>query len=350
MAAAPLVVRSRFTKLVAEGTFVERFRAEPRVLYEIAKPTAEADRNLELFYHPRIVSQIRTDWNGDGRSDLMFYDVAERCIRVGQATVPLPSWPNGEFAQLFVGRFPGDPRVDFLLGRLDDTVFQLGTRIEQNVEYDGWKWTYRDSYSAVWQPEYQRWFWNGDLPYIADLDADGFDSHFAYRVRTGEWFLAPNLTMTGPRADATDEPMPLGGRFLAGSRGDLGLWCLRSGTILLKSLSDGRNVSFKWGGRPGDVLVPGDYDGDGYDEMAIWQQTNRTWYWRRAPDGPISQAAFGTATSVPMPADYNHDGRLDLAYWEPREGKIYVSLDHGRSVSQTIPVPAHCIPCFVNMY
>ena len=101
---------------------------------------------------------------------------------------------------------------------------------------------------------------------------------------------------------------------------------------------------------PGDVLVPGDYDGDGYDEIAIWQQTNRTWYWRHAPEGPISQATFGTATGVPLPADYNHDGRLDLAYWEPGEGKIYVSFNLGRSVDLTIPVPPHSIPAFVNMY
>ena len=45
-------------------------------------------------------------------------------------------------------------------------------KIEQNVEYDGWQWTYRDSYSAVWQNEYQHWFWDSDLPFIAVLPAE----------------------------------------------------------------------------------------------------------------------------------------------------------------------------------
>jgi hypothetical protein len=342
-------VRSRFAKLVAESVLVERYRSGQRALYEFAKPTADLDRDLERFVRPRIVSQARTDWDGDGKSDLMFYDLASRCIRVGRDSVALPPWLEAEPAQLYVASFPGEHKVDFLLGRLGDTVFRLGKKIEENVEYDPWRWTYRDSYSAVWQPEYQHWFWDGDLPYIADLDHDGFDSHFAYRPRTGEWILAPDRPLAGPRAAATDLPVPLGGRFLAGSRGDLGLWCLRTGMLTLQSVSDGRNVTFKWGGRPGDVLVPGDYDGDGYDDIAIWQQTNRTWYWRRAPDGAISQATFGTSTCVPIPADYNHDGRLDLAYWEPAEGLIHVSLDHGRT-SQTIRVPAHCVPCFVNMY
>ena len=119
---------------------------------------------------------------------------------------------------------------------------------------------------------------------------------------------------------------------------------------MLQSVSSDQKVTFRWGGRPGDVLVPGDYDGDGYDEIDVWQQTNRTWHWRHAPEGPISQATFGTATGVPLPADYNHDGRLDLAYWEPGEGKIYVSYNLGRSVDLTIPVPPHSIPAFVNMY
>jgi hypothetical protein len=120
--------------------------------------------------------------------------------------------------------------------------------------------------------------------------------------------------------------------------------------ITLQSLSTGQTFTFKWGGRPGDVLVSGDYDGDGYDEIAVWQQTDRTWYWRHAPDGTISQATFGSATGIPIPADYNHDGRLDLAYWEPREQKIYVSYTQGRSVDLVIPVPPHTIPAFVNMY
>ena len=350
LALAPLIVRSRFEKLLHEGAFVEKFRAGARVLYRIEKPTAGLDRDIELYWRPRIVSQAKTDWDGDGKSDLIFYDVASKKILIGRDTIALPPWLQGEFVHLYVASFPGNPRVDFLFGRTDDTIFHLGTKIEQNVEYDGWQWTYRDSYSGVWQNEYQHWFWDSDLPYIADLDADGFDSHFAYRPHTGEWLLAPYRKLSGPSANEKDLPVPLGGRFLRGSKGDLGLWCLKTGMVMLQSVSSGQKVTFRWGGRPGDVLVPGDYDGDGYDEIAVWQQTNRTWYWRHAPEGPISQATFGTVTGVPLPADYNHDGRLDLAYWEPGEGKIYVSYNLGRSVDLTIPVPPHSIPAFVNMY
>ena len=117
----------------------------------------------------------------------------------------------------------------------------------------------------------------------------------------------------------------------------------------MRSLADGRRVEFRWGGNSRDVLVPGDYNGDGYDEVAIWNGTNQYWYWRSVPDGMITQFRFGTPTAVPLPYDYNGDGRLDPAYWEPREGKIYVTFSQGRRVDLIIPVPPHSIPAFVNV-
>jgi hypothetical protein len=233
---------------------------------------------------------------------------------------------------------------------MKDTEFSLGKRIEDIVERSGWGWTLRTSDTGQWQRESEYWLWDWDTPFIADINDSGFDSEIAYRHRTGEWFLAPNQPLNGPKVDEKELPLPFGGRFLEGSSGDLGLWSLMTGMITLQTLANGRSVTFTWGGRQGDVLVPGDYDGDGYDEIAVWQQVNHTWYWRHAPDGPIMHAVFGTDTSVPLPADYNHDGRLDLAYWEPGEGKIYVSYTRGRSVDLVIPVPEHSVPAFVNMY
>jgi len=119
--------------------------------------------------------------------------------------------------------------------------------------------------------------------------------------------------------------------------------------VTLQTIATGKRAAFRWGGTYGFILVPGDYDGDGRDEIAVYNQNDLTWYWRHAPDGPISSAKFGTPTGIPLPWDYNHDGRLDLAYWERSEGKIYVSFNRGRSVGLVVPVPPHSIPAFVNM-
>jgi len=350
MTLAPILVRSRFDKLVAEGYFVKRFEAGRRVLYSIDKPTADLDRDIELYWHPHIVSQSKVMADLDVRNGLIFYDYVAKRILAGSEVIELPEWLRSEPAQIYAAKFPGDSKPDFLFGRMRDTEFRLGKKIADVVEYTGWGWTYRGSNSRSWDPEYQRWMADWDIPLIADIDHDGFDSHIAYRVRTKEWLLAPDKKITGPTAAPDDLPMPLAGQFLKGSTEDLGLWTLRNGMIALQSVNTGEKTTFRWGGRKGDVLVPGDYDGDGVDEIGVWQRTNQTWYWRRAPDGPISQATFGTATAIPVPADYNHDGRLDLAYWEPRDHKILVSYTQGRSADLVVPVPPNSIPAFVNMY
>ena len=204
----------------------------------------------------------------------------------------------------------------------------------------------------AWQGEQQQWSWYqpADVPLIADLDGDGRDSRLAYRSTTGEWFVYPGPAREGPSMPHDQLPLPLVGRFVRGSAGDWGVWSRRTGTFTLRALDGEAGPTVAWGESVGGVLVPGDYDGDGYDEIAVWRRPDSTWYVQEVPGGAVWRSRFGSATAVPLPADYDHDGRLDLAYWEPSAHKIHVSFDHGRSVGLEIRVPMHSIPAFVNMY
>ena len=295
------------------------------------------------------MSQSKVAWNTPGH-DLAFYDYAEHKLISGAQVTQLPPWLSGEFALPFAAKVPGDSMANVFFGRLEDTRFRFGKKIEDVVERSDWGWTYRYAKSGEWKTETDQWLWDWDMPVITDVNHDGFDEQIAYRVRTKEWLLGPFQRLYGPSAEPNDLPIPLAGRFLNTSNADLGLWILGKGTISLQSLNTGQKVTFTWANHGGDILVNGDYDGDGYDEIAVYQRPDHTWHWRHAPDGRISDATFGTPTSLPLPADYNHDGKLDLAYWEPSQQKIFVSYSHGRTIDLVVNVPPHSIPAFVNMY
>jgi len=345
---APMIVRARFAKVVAETVFTTRRFGADRVLYSIDKPTVDLDRDIERYWRPRIVSQAHADWDGDGRNDLIFYDYVNHVVIAGRTLVKAPPSADLEFSQLYVGRFPGDKKADLMFGRTGDTEFRHGRSIYDVVEYSGWKWSYRPSKTGTWEPEYDRFFWNMDIPLLVDLDGSGFDTHVIYRPKVGEWWAANNTKLDGPTADVATSPLPFAGRFSRRSKGDLGLWSKGTSAFTIKSLATSVHVQLRWGGNPREILVPGDYAGLGYDQLAIWNPDNRFWYWRTVPDGAITQFQFGTSTGIPVPADYNHDGVVDPAYWEPAQNKIYVTFTRGRRVDLVVPVPAHSIPAFVN--
>jgi spore coat protein A len=72
-----------------------------------------------------------------------------------------------------------------------------------------------------------------------------------------------------------------------------GMW------YILKS-SDGGN-SFSHFGINGDVPVPGDYDGDGKADLAVYR--DGTWYINGSTTG-FSAQVFGSSTDKPVPAAY----------------------------------------------
>jgi hypothetical protein len=345
---APTIVRARFAKMVEEGILAPRGSGADRVLFAIVKPTTELDRDIERYWRPRIVSQAKSDWDGDGRDDLVFYDYVNHLVIAGREVVAAPAAAASEFSQLYMGRFPGDRKSDLHFGRAGDTYFKLGKTILEVIEKSDWMWTFRSSETRAWEPEYERFFWNLDIPLIADLDGDGFDSHIVYRHSVRQWWVAPGVLVDGPEVDQAATPLPFAGRFTRGSKGDLGLWSRATSQFTIKRVGLPLGMELRWGGSPRDVLVPGDYEGRGFDQLAIWNPDNQFWYWRTVPDGAITQFRFGTRTAVPVPADYNHDGVLDAAYWEPAENKIYVTYSRGRRVDLVVTVPPHSIPAFVN--
>jgi hypothetical protein len=356
LAIRPVIVRSRFAKMVATDLLSKEFETGPFSLYKIKNQTGDLDQNIELFWTPKIITQAHADWDGDGTGDLVFFDYKDRSILIGEESIPLPRLPGPqseyEFPLLYLSKLQGDTRADLTLGRMADALYFRGETVSNMARQYQFHWRQWNSLTNNWQDSYQQGFWSSpaDIPFVADHDNDGFDSQFIFRPKNGQWFKYPGTELVGPTLPKYKSPLPVIGRFLPGSQGDLAVWSPISGEFKVQSIADGKTASLNWGGRPGDILLPGDYDGDGYDELAVWQPHTNIWWMKVMPAGPASHYTFGSPTGIPLPFDYNGDGRLDLAYWEPAEYKIYVSFDFGQSIGKTVEVPPHSIPIFVHMY
>jgi hypothetical protein len=76
-------------------------------------------------------------------------------------------------------------------------------------------------------------------------------------------------------------------------------------------------------GVPTDKVMPGDYDGDGITDIALVRNVGGIWYWFVRPSRTGAQSAapfaiFGVAaTDLPVPGDYDGDGKTDPAVWRP---------------------------------
>jgi hypothetical protein len=95
--------------------------------------------------------------------------------------------------------------------------------------------------------------------------------------------------------------------------------------------SAGSFAAVKWG-KPTDVLTPGDYDGDGVSDAAVWRAETGVWYILQSGDGSAMYVKWGMTVlhptgglpDVPVPADYDGDGTTDIAVWRPDTGEWFV--------------------------
>jgi parallel beta-helix repeat protein len=137
-------------------------------------------------------------------------------------------------------------------------------------------------------------------PYLPLLDKDGNARIDGPRVDMGAYeykyaYLAAGLTVFRPNT---------------------GIW------YTLYRSSPPAFSSTQWG-LSSDILVPGDYNGDGKVEYAVWRPASGIWYILNEP-GSYSCAYWGKEGDTPVPADYDLDGKTDIAVWRPSEGVWYI--------------------------
>ncbi|MGB7925094.1 MAG: VCBS repeat-containing protein [Pyrinomonadaceae bacterium] len=216
----------------------------------------------------------------------------------------------------------------------------------------------------------QLWGTNGDQPVQADYDVDGNSDFAVWRPGNGTWYVLKSSdgAVYGPQwGQSTDKPVP--GNYGGDEKTDFAVWRQSTATwyVLMNSTSvetitkqwgasadtpvpgdydgdgrtdfavfrpndngtgnsvwrilkssDGEQLEIQWGlnganGVNADKPVPGDYDGDGRTDIAVFRPTNRTWIIRKSSDGAALYQQWGLSTDEPVPGDYDHDGKTDIA-------------------------------------
>ena len=76
-------------------------------------------------------------------------------------------------------------------------------------------------------------------------------------------------------------------------------------------------------GAVGDVPVPGDYDGDRVADLAVYRPASFTWDILKSSTYATTSLTrvWGAAGDVPVPADYDGDGMTDIAVWRAATGE-----------------------------
>jgi hypothetical protein len=112
----------------------------------------------------------------------------------------------------------------------------------------------------------------------------------------------------------------------------LGVFRPSNGTFYSTSADNaGAFAAVRWG-MATDILTPGDYDGDGTTDAAVWRAETGVWYILNSSDASAMFIKWGMTTvhptgelaDVPVPADYDGDGRTDIAVWRPDTGEWFV--------------------------
>ena len=271
------------------------------------------------------------DFDGDGRQD---YSV----LRFPAAGTPRPInyWNLNSTTGVQVSGEWGNALTDFPTpgdydgdGRDDLAYYRAGASAGAQSSF----WIFQSGTNTL---QYYAWGLFGDIPVARDYDGDGRTDVATFRRGAAAgaqavWYIRRSSTgtvqtenwgTTGATSNDIDVPIP--GDYDGDGKFDVAVY--RAGALtpannyIIKNSSNGATVFQPFGNFTTDYIVPGDYDGDGKYDFAVARTgataaTPMVWWVTSSATGVTSTRAFGITSDLPVQGDYDGDARTDIAIY-----------------------------------
>jgi large repetitive protein len=197
----------------------------------------------------------------------------------------------------------------------------------------------------------------------SDYNGDGYSDPALYARNTttnqGQWLVqattptagsAPPIWFTSGVAFGPANAVPFQGDFDGDGKADLAYYQLSTATWFLDDSKQGMS-SFNLGTANSSVPVVGYFDANAPEEMAVFTIVNGQGVWSIASGISPRTVTFGQAGDIPEPGNYDGLGYDEIAVYRPSTGQFLVLEPNGttetlnlgvggsKDLSSLVPVP-----------